>query len=52
MRIIIVAYRVAADTGWFMLGLATWLATLGAATVTVECHLTRHSFRFPGWWWK
>ena len=41
---------VAGDAGWFFLGLVPWLLTLGAATIEVECGLTQHSFRFPGWW--
>ena len=40
----------AGDAAWFALGFLPWALTLGAATVETECGLTRHRFRFPGWW--
>lgn len=50
IRVLLLILGTAGDAGWFLLGLAPWLLTLGAATIEVECTLTKHSFRFPGWW--
>jgi len=52
LRAALTILGIAGDTGWFLIGLVPWVLTLGAATIEVECHLTRHSFRFPGWWKK
>ena len=40
----------AGDAGWVMWGFIAWVITLGASTITVENNLTKHTFRFPGWW--
>jgi len=49
MKLMLRILGVAGDAGWFLIGLIPWALTLGAATVEVECGLTRRSFRFPGW---
>ncbi len=43
-------FGTAGDAGWFLIGLALWIATFGAATLAFENGFTHHKIRFPGWW--
>ena len=49
-RILLFVLGTAGDASWFLLGFAVWALTLCAESITVECNLSKHSFRFPGWW--